>query len=183
MPSSLVQPSYAPSHHPLTTFSSPPCNANLRQQSTLPMAPELLNFSPWRESRLKAAMHANALFVALLAAASVLARHPIAHIFNFPSSNFSLLLAFVLAFASAYVFRVAVKEPVPKTFASIAAVANIVVAVALFVLLLSQALNLTPLTAKLMLAVAATYAGLGVLQILLILHSGNAYHQTELVVV
>lgn len=146
------------------------------------MAPEIVPITPRPEWRLKVVIQANALVDALLAAVCMAARGPIADLFGFPSPTISIVIGFVLAFSSAFMFRITVKE-VPRRLANLGAVGNACTALVLGLIIVFNLFNLSRLASIILACVAAVHALFGIVLIALLNSSGQGYNQPDVVAV
>lgn len=147
------------------------------------MAPELHTVASLPETRLKAVVQANALFEALVAAACFVASEKVARLLALPSPTFAVLIGFSFSFASAFLFRIAMKQPIPSRFVVLIATANFASAVALSVVVSIHLLHSSRQGSAALSSVAGIHACLGVAQVALLSYSSHTYQQPEAVAV
>ena len=135
------------------------------------------------EWRLKVVIQANALVDALLAAVCMAARNHVADFFNLPSFTISILVGFILAFSSAFMFRITVKDIVPRRYAIVGAAGNIFTAVVMSLLVIFDPLSLSRKASIVSVVVAAVHAVFGITLTALLHSSVQGYVQTDVMVV
>lgn len=112
----------------------------------------------------------------------MVAASKIANLFALPSPTLCLGLGFCLALASAFLFKVSVKQPVSSRYAAVVAAANILAAIALAVSVAFGYLA-HEIGSKVLIAVAVLHACVGLTQIVLISRSSHTYQQTDAIAV
>lgn len=147
------------------------------------MAPELFTISTVPEYRLKVVIQANALFEALLAGVCFAASEKVGHLLALPAPTFAVLLGFSFAFASAFLFRTAMKQPLSSGYVVFIGVSNLFTAIAITIAVILDLFHFSKQGSVALYSVSAIHAALGLSQLLMHRHSRHTFQPPDVVAV
>lgn len=146
-----------------------------------PMTPDMLTIPAVPESTLKAIVQSNALLHAAASASCFAFRATLTKALGLPSPLFIVTLAFAFAFHAAFLFRVSIKEPLPRPLVIASALINLTSALLITVILILHVLNFTTYGARLLTAGAVLHIVVASALLFFSLHSSYSYSPAQVI--